>query len=81
MPGKKSLHSLQGQFSGTHNLTLSLNFSRLVADFKLLGSILFQTMGPKFLNDYSPLYTVFISGLIKVTADLNVEISLCWNIF
>ena len=40
---------------GIHNFILFLNSSRVDADFKLLGSNLFQEIGPKFLKESSPL--------------------------
>ena len=58
-----SLHKRHGQLSGTHFLISSLNFSKVEIILKLLGSILFQTIGPNDLSDCSPLNTVFTLGL------------------
>ena len=64
------LHSLQGQLSGIHVITLFLNSLRLEQTFKLSGSILFHTIGPKILSEPSPLYTDLTLALEKVFAFL-----------
>ena len=54
-----------------------LNFSRLSHSFRLLGSILFHTIGPKLLKDLSPLFTVSTFGLINEVPDLvSLEVTL-----
>ena len=75
MPVTQSLHNRQGQFSGIQSFILFLKISTFSADLYLLGNKLFQTIGPKFLNDHSPLYTVFIFGLKKVLSDLRFKTS------
>ena len=64
------LHNSQGQLTGFHDLMELLNFSRLSHSFRLLGSILFHTIGPKLLKDLSPLFTVSTFGLVNDVPDL-----------
>ena len=64
-PFSYSLQRLHGQFSGYQDLIDSLNFSRLSHNLIWSGSIWFQTMGPKLLNEFSPLFTVLTFGLQK----------------
>ena len=61
------LQILHGQFFGIHDLIESLNSDKLVQLFILLGSILFQTMGPKLLREHSPFFTELTLGLENFT--------------
>ena len=73
------LQSSQGQLSGFQDLIKLLNFSRLSQCFRLLGNISFHTMGPKFLKDLSPLFTVFTFGRKNELPDLVFFINFTEN--
>ena len=69
-PSIYTLHNSQGQLSGFHDFMECLNRSRLWHFLRLSGSIVFQTIGPKLLNDLSPLLTVFTFGRKNDVPDL-----------
>ncbi len=65
-PPTYSLHKKQGQLLGIHFLISHLNFSNVCIDLNLFGSMSSHTIGPKYLTDSFPLWTVLTFGLRKV---------------
>ena len=70
------LQSLHLQI-GIHFLISSLNLSSTLISLYTLGSIVSHTIGPKYLNDNFPIYSVFTFGITN--AVLPFGLSLNWN--
>ena len=52
------LHNLQGQLLGIHDLIEFLISAKLEHTLNLFGNIVFHTIGPKDLREFSPVYTL-----------------------
>ena len=61
------LHNLQGRVFGIHDLIVFLKSTKVDHTLRLLGSIVFRTMGPKDLREFSPLYTLLTLGLANLS--------------
>ena len=64
-PPTYSLHNLQGQLVGIHDLISSLNFFSFLMDLYFDGSISSHTTGPKYLIDSFPYSSVWTFGRKK----------------
>ena len=73
------LHNLQGQLFGIHDLIVFLNSAKVEHTLRFLGSIVFHTMGPKDLREFSPLYTLLTLGLANLSPILVVRPLLLWS--
>ena len=72
------LHSLQGQLFGIQDLIAFLNSAKVEHNFRFLGKIVFHTIRPKDLREFSPLYTLLTLGLVNLSPILVVRPLLLW---